>query len=133
MKLWNQNIDNKDRFKDASGLFISECLLSFVNLPPLPEVVSCHIPESCTAIYCCMDIPKVGVSLHAFLDIDMCDYVIAGGIEKKTFNQTMFSYEWGNQILKSFCLASRKELTTFLPLKKIVFINWCDWYHVNQS
>jgi len=42
-----------------------------------------------------MDIPKVGLSLHAFLDIDMCNYVIGGGIEMKTFNNTMFTYEWG--------------------------------------
>ena len=71
------------------------CPLSFVDLPPLPEMVSCHIPEHCTGIYCCVDIPKIGLSIEAYLDIDLCTYRVSGGIEQETFDETLFEYEWG--------------------------------------
>ncbi|XP_052806223.1 uncharacterized protein LOC128235441 [Mya arenaria] len=71
------------------------CPLTFERLPVLPDHVSCHIPNHCTGIDCCMRIPSIGLSLNVFFSIDMCNYVVTGGIEKHTFEFTLFDYEWG--------------------------------------
>ena len=42
-----------------------------------------------------MDVPKIGLSIHAFLDIDLCTYRVSGGVERETFDFTLFKYEWG--------------------------------------
>ncbi|WAR05120.1 hypothetical protein MAR_020489 [Mya arenaria] len=71
------------------------CPLTFKHMPTLPEQVSCSIPNHCTAIDCCIRIPAIGLSLNAFFNIDMCNYVVTGGIEKHTFHFSLFEYEWG--------------------------------------
>ena len=77
-------------------IFLSTgCPKSFVDLPALPSQVSCYIPKSCTAIDCCVDIPKTGLSIHSSLDIDLCTNRVSGGIEQETFDFSLFKYEWG--------------------------------------
>jgi len=70
-------------------------------VPTLPDTISCTVPDYCTAIDCCMDIESLGLSLNAYIDVDLCSYRIAGGIEKKTFNVSLLSYEWGKKSLFS--------------------------------
>lgn len=74
---------------------ITVCPLSFVNLPTLPSAVSCSVPEYCTGINCCLDIEQIGLSIKAYIDVNMCNYIISGGIETQTFKFSLFNYEWG--------------------------------------
>ena len=79
-------------------------------------MISCYIPEHCTAIYCCVDIPKIGLSINAFLDIDLCSYKLSGGIERETFDVTMFNYEWGGCQLKSYNIRP-KDIGLFFSIE----------------
>ena len=87
--------DNTSRQRVNLVFFSTGCPKSFVDLPALPSQVSCYIPKSCTAIDCCVDIPKTGLSIHSSLGIDLCTNRVSGGIEQETFDFSLFKYEWG--------------------------------------
>jgi hypothetical protein len=57
--------------------------------------VSCHIPDYCTGIDCCVDVDLIGKSFNAYVLMDACNYKLSVGIEKLAFNLTLFEYEWG--------------------------------------
>ncbi|XP_060567959.1 uncharacterized protein LOC132726631 [Ruditapes philippinarum] len=73
------------------------CPLSFVRLPELKSSseISCYVPDYCTAIDCCVDIENLGLSIRAYLDINLCTYIVSGGIETQGFSFPLFNYEWG--------------------------------------
>lgn len=89
--------------------WITVCPLSFVNLPSLPNVVSCSVPKYCTAVDCCLDVEQIGLSLRAYIDINMCTYIISGGIENQTFSFSLLNYEWGKEYWNIRLLHSSSE------------------------
>jgi hypothetical protein len=67
-----------------------------ISLPSIAESgVSCHIPDYCTGIDCCVDVPVIQRAFHAYVLLDACNYKLSVGIEKLSFNLTLFDYEWG--------------------------------------
>jgi hypothetical protein len=73
---------------------VSDCPTHF-PLPVLSGPISCHIPELCTGVDCCVDVNLLSKSFHAFVYLDACNQMLNIGIEKLAFNLTMFNYEWG--------------------------------------
>lgn len=77
--------------------YFSVCPLSFVRLPSLKanSEISCSVPDYCTGIDCCLDITNLELSIRAYLDINLCTYIVSGGIENEEFSFPLFKYEWG--------------------------------------
>ncbi|XP_053398719.1 uncharacterized protein LOC128556879 [Mercenaria mercenaria] len=98
------------------------CPLSFVNLPALPSVVSCSVPDYCTGINCCLDIKEIGLAIKAYIDVNMCNYIISGGIETQTFKFSLFNYEWGKTETKSIKDFFRLSYSIKKPNNEKVFI-----------
>jgi hypothetical protein len=73
---------------------VSECGLN-IDLPALPEGASCHIPDSCTGVNCCVDYDVIGKSFHAYILLDACGDKMTVGIEKKQFNVSLIGYNFG--------------------------------------
>jgi hypothetical protein len=59
--------------------------------------VSCHIPDSCTGIDCCVDVDIIGRSFRVFALLDACGYKLSVGIDKLKFDLTLFDYKWGKE------------------------------------
>ena len=79
-------------------LFITECPLDWVVLPDIgSDKVKCALSSNCTRIDCCVDFSLLNLKLHFFLHFDRCNYVISGGIEKKTFSYGLLDFTdlWG--------------------------------------
>ncbi|CAC5379438.1 unnamed protein product [Mytilus coruscus] len=55
---------------------------------------SCSISSSCSTVDCCYDFTYLGRTLHFYVNIDTCNYVIRGAIEKLTFEYHFFTYNW---------------------------------------
>jgi hypothetical protein len=66
-----------------------------VSLPALPGEVSCYIPDYCTGIDCCVDMPVVNRALNIYVLLDACNYTLSIGIEKWSFNLSLLDYDWG--------------------------------------
>ncbi|KAL5015120.1 hypothetical protein ScPMuIL_009390 [Solemya velum] len=100
----------------------NKCPLSFLKLPNLPKMVSCHIPKKCTAINCCMSVDFLGLSFNAFIDIDTCNYKLSGCVEKICFNITLFEYDWGKQEQITIQDVVRLDFSIDNPTDKKVFV-----------
>ncbi|XP_060596418.1 uncharacterized protein LOC132750445 [Ruditapes philippinarum] len=99
------------------------CPNSFVNLPSkLPSYFSCSVPDYCTGINCCLEVKQIGLSINAFIDIDMCNYTISGGIETLTFNFSLFNYDWGKTETVSVKDIFRLRFSIKKPTNENVFI-----------
>lgn len=75
-----------------------ECPLNWVVPPTIPfNNVKCALTQNCTRIDCCVDFSLLNLRLHFFLHFDRCNYVISGGIEKKTFSYGLLDFNnfWG--------------------------------------
>lgn len=76
---------------------VSECLKTIAFLPSqIPDPMSCHIPDYCTGIECCADIPVLGLGLHVsvFLDLDKLELRIGMETVKETIK--LNDYVWGD-------------------------------------
>ncbi|KAK3589057.1 hypothetical protein CHS0354_008707 [Potamilus streckersoni] len=99
------------------------CPLSFVNLPSLSDnYVTCHIPDYCTGIDCCVDIKQLGLSFNIKLDVNTCDYYVAGYIETYGFNFSLFDYEWGKTEVKTILGIFKLRYTIKKPPKEKIFV-----------
>ncbi|KAK6174798.1 hypothetical protein SNE40_013376 [Patella caerulea] len=71
-----------------------ECPLA-LNLPTLPSKIFCNVPDYCTGINCCLEVPFLRRSFNALASINMCTYVLTIGIEDVKFKTSLVNYEWG--------------------------------------
>ncbi|XP_062579219.1 uncharacterized protein LOC134241150, partial [Saccostrea cucullata] len=79
----------------------NECPLDWVVLPQITsDKVRCSLSSNCTRIDCCVDFSLLNLKLHFFLHFDRCNYVISGGIEKKTFSYGLLDFNsfWGREV-----------------------------------
>lgn len=66
--------------------------------------ISCHLMSHCTAVECCLDFrDPLQQTIHFFLDLDLCLQTLKVGIEKLAFERTLFSYQYGNEVLNLKC------------------------------
>ena len=114
-------------------LFITECPLDWVVLPDIPsDKVKCALSSNCTRIDCCVDFSLLNLKLHFFLHFDRCNYVISGGIEKKTFSYGLLDFTdlWGmlSKILIEYLQCNQYSLETWIKqvLTVIQYINWIN-------
>ncbi|KAK3612535.1 hypothetical protein CHS0354_024512 [Potamilus streckersoni] len=83
-------------FSSAVNNWNSECPGN-ITLPKLPGPVTCHIPDYCTGISCCVDVRSIGRSFHVYVDIDSCDHRLTVGIEQLHVNISLIGYVWGQK------------------------------------
>ncbi|XP_062581277.1 uncharacterized protein LOC134243073, partial [Saccostrea cucullata] len=57
------------------------------DLVPLPSTLTCHLPNSCTGLDCCVSSTKLGQSFRTYLDIDPCTSRITLGIDNWRFTE----------------------------------------------
>ncbi|XP_053392737.1 uncharacterized protein LOC128555173 [Mercenaria mercenaria] len=100
------------------------CPLSFVRLPKIQNEnkISCSVPDYCTGIDCCVDIDNIGLSIRAFLDINLCNYIVSGGIETHNFSFSLFNYEWGKTETETILDFLRLTYSIKKPANEKVFI-----------
>ena len=114
-------------------LFITECPLDWVVLPDITsDKVKCALSSNCTRIDCCVDFSLLNLKLHFFLHFDRCNYVISGGIEKKTFSYGLLDFTdlWSmlSKILIEYLQLDQYSLETWIKqvLTVIQYINWIN-------
>ncbi|KAK3612536.1 hypothetical protein CHS0354_024513, partial [Potamilus streckersoni] len=71
-----------------------ECTLN-TTLLPISDPLSCVIPETCSAIECCLDVDLIGRSFNSHIQLDPCNFLLTVGIENFSFNVSLLDYEWG--------------------------------------
>eukprot|EP00105_Crassostrea_gigas_P044414 XP_019928562.1 PREDICTED: uncharacterized protein LOC105342368 [Crassostrea gigas] len=92
---------NDDLYSPSVNGWKNECPLNWVVPPTIPfRDVKCALTQNCTRIDCCVDFSLLNLRLHFFLHFDRCNYVISGGIEKKTFSYGLLDFNtfWGKEI-----------------------------------
>ncbi|XP_071145134.1 uncharacterized protein [Mytilus edulis] len=68
-----------------------------VDLPNLPLDVSCHIPESCMAAQCCIDVTPINKTISVNISLDPCVYEIEIAIEALHVKKSLLTYVWGEE------------------------------------
>lgn len=80
--------------------------LDLENNPLSPDSVSkvtCYVPSLCTAVDCCVDVPDLDMSFHAYLSIDPCQYTLRVGIDKYSFTVALDQLEYGKTFYNGVC------------------------------
>lgn len=90
------NVSNVWNFPDCSSK------ATIVLEEPISNHTSCYIPDKCTAIYCCTDIPLLNITVNTVVDLDMCNYQLTVTMEEVTLEYTLVDYEYGSK--KKFSL-----------------------------
>lgn len=78
-------------------LLFSECPKTIAFLPSqIPDPMSCHIPDYCTGIQCCADIPVLGLGLQVSVNLDLDKLELQ--IQMETVQETikLNDYVWGD-------------------------------------
>lgn len=63
--------------------------------------MSCHIPDYCTGIECCAEIPGLGLGLHLYLNLDLDKLELSFGFENMQKKMKLIDYVWGDEIIVS--------------------------------
>lgn len=79
--------------KKAFYNFFAACPIALPS-PTLPVAMTCRLPDYCTGIQCCTDIPLLGRSLEAHVLLDVCHYKLSIGLEKLQVNVSLFDYHY---------------------------------------
>ncbi|CAG2204550.1 unnamed protein product [Mytilus edulis] len=69
-----------------------------IDLQPLTGPLTCHIPDICTGVECCIDVHPIRRSFHVFVFLDACSYRLRMGIEKYEIDISLFDYEFGDYL-----------------------------------
>ncbi|XP_052071171.1 uncharacterized protein LOC127709609 [Mytilus californianus] len=67
---------------------------SNIPLQGLTGNLSCTIPDYCTGIDCCVEIPQIGRTFHVYLLLDACSHRLKIGIENLGLDQAYFNFEF---------------------------------------
>ena len=67
----------------------------------IPDPMSCFIPDYCTGIECCADIPVLDQGLHLFIHLDLEKLELSYGFENIKNTMKLIDYVWGNEIQMS--------------------------------
>ncbi|XP_062616058.1 uncharacterized protein LOC134277763, partial [Saccostrea cucullata] len=77
----------------------NDCPGSIANLPlRIPSPMSCYIPDYCTGVECCAEIPVLGLGLHLFVNLDLNKLELSYGVENKIYKVKLFDYIWGDEV-----------------------------------
>ncbi|VDI41394.1 Hypothetical predicted protein [Mytilus galloprovincialis] len=67
---------------------------SDLPLQDLTGSLSCTIPDYCTGVDCCVEIPQIGRTFHVYLLLDACSHRLKIGIENLGLDQAYFNFEF---------------------------------------
>ncbi|XP_064646638.1 uncharacterized protein LOC135499666 isoform X2 [Lineus longissimus] len=100
-----------DFFKGKTCAVPTGATCPYFSLPTLPSFARCKLSKYCTGIECCIDVGmKIAKwSFKAWALLDPCKFVFSFGFEKWMFNDTLFSYKWGEPVEKN--IASTINIT----------------------
>ena len=70
-----------------------------LSLPALTGPLTCHIPDYCTGVECCVDVKPIGRSFHVYIFLDACSNRIKLGIEKFGIDVSYLNFEFGMLVL----------------------------------
>ncbi|CAG2189963.1 unnamed protein product [Mytilus edulis] len=92
---------NADEYQPSVYGWKNTCPLDIISPPNITVPMNCYIPDYCTGLDCCFHYDYLDISLHAYLYIDTCSYIIRGGIEKLTFEYKILDFGdlWVDQLL----------------------------------
>lgn len=82
--------------------FLTDCSSAIGLNEAISGHSSCYIPDKCTAIYCCTDIPQLNITVNTGIDLDICDYRLTVSLEEVTIEYSLVDYEYGSK--KKFSL-----------------------------
>lgn len=60
------------------------------------DLATCLLYKTCTGVQCCMTVPRVGLSVEAFVEVSACDHQLRVGIENLKFNRSLHNYRYGD-------------------------------------
>ncbi|KAK3102203.1 hypothetical protein FSP39_009587 [Pinctada imbricata] len=75
-----------------------------VTKPSLGDPFTCHLMSTCTGVECCINVDTLDRTIHTYVIIDSCNFILRIGIEKLKFDITFRDHDFGTQ--KSFRLAN---------------------------
>lgn len=76
--------------------YISACP-SMPTFNDISSHASCYIPDTCTALDCCIEVDRIKRQLRTYIDIDTCNYKLTVGIEKLYLEYSLVDYQWGKK------------------------------------
>lgn len=77
---------------------ISVCPRTINSLPAqVPEPMTCSIPDYCTGIDCCAELPVLGLGLRSYVFLDLERLEIRYGMENVERTVKIADYTWGKQ------------------------------------
>lgn len=80
-------------------MYFAVCPKTIGFLPSkIPDPMSCYIPDFCTGVECCAEIPMLGLGLHAYVYLDLDKLELRYGLETITGTLKLFNYDWGDTI-----------------------------------
>ncbi|XP_041378093.1 uncharacterized protein LOC121390363 [Gigantopelta aegis] len=65
-----------------------------LSLPVLPTNMACSVPDHCTALDCCLDVPFIQKSLNFKVDLNMCEFSLTVSVENVEVKIMLFKYVW---------------------------------------
>lgn len=68
-----------------------------LQLPTLPSNMVCHIPDFCTGVKCCINIPLLGRSIEFHVFIDICNLKLSIGLENLVVNKSLSDYNFDTE------------------------------------
>ena len=76
-------------------MYISDCLYPDLDLPVLPDELTCHLDSTCIGIECCWDVDLISRPFYSFLILDTCNFILKFGVEKLEYEVVLDGYDWG--------------------------------------
>ncbi|XP_063447091.1 uncharacterized protein LOC134726610 [Mytilus trossulus] len=95
---------------------------SNVPIQDLTGSLSCTIPDYCTGIDCCVEIPQIGRTFHVYLLLDACLHRLKIGIENLGLDQAYFNFEFDkiNEVKLSQLISLRYSVSDLEEKKKYI-------------
>lgn len=59
------------------------------------SVATCILSGICTGVKCCISVPRLSLSIEAYVEINPCNKTLQVGIENLRFNRSLYGYTFG--------------------------------------
>lgn len=59
------------------------------------SVATCILSGTCTGVKCCISVPRLSLSIEAYVEINPCNKTLQVGIENLRFNRSLYGYKFG--------------------------------------
>ncbi|XP_069109898.1 uncharacterized protein [Argopecten irradians] len=78
----------------TTDIWNSDCPKS-IALPSISDDITCHIPDTCTGVNCCLNVPILDQTFQLSLDLDSCYKTLRVSIEKIYHEESLIGYPFG--------------------------------------